>query len=437
MIFKYKAYNTDASLNFDINLEKNKNVYCFIGENAAGKTNLFENMAKSLIFSHSLFKNTDQHLYSKIFWKESIQENIKGLKLFLPALIFINDTEVKKDDSWQLTSFENIINYNLQFVFDKPVIFIGANNRGYTKNIDRKHIKVLGNYADSFNEAFLKTYNYINGNTVEDTDLAEWISSRLIINPSFVESTDDRTSEVNHCLALIDKLETNSDQKIRDLSEKEYCFSFSQGLLWLNNIPVNKLSTGYISILKIFQDIINNFSAWIRLQNSDLKEHNLNDFEAIVFIDELESHLHPKWQHKFIPLLKEFFPKITFYIATHSPVIISTTNEGEAYELVRDDFDVTAKKLGNPKEWYLADIFSQAFHVNLNKSISLSDTNDYSISHLLKKFSILVKNYAVNQDDRLKNEVEELYQKILPNLSSDDPRRRSLDSLRSLVNESN
>jgi len=39
MIFKYKAYNTDASLNFDINLEKNKNVYCFIGENAAGKTN--------------------------------------------------------------------------------------------------------------------------------------------------------------------------------------------------------------------------------------------------------------------------------------------------------------------------------------------------------------------------------------------------------------
>jgi len=437
MIFKYKAYNTDASLNFDINLEKNKNVYCFIGENAAGKTNLFENLAKSLIYSHSLFKNSDQYQYSNIFWKESIQEKIKDLKLFLPSLISINDSEVKKDDSWQVTYFENIKNYNLPFVFDKPVVFIGAKNRGYTNNINKKHIKVLGNYADSFNEAFLKTYNYIIGNSVEDTDLAEWISSRLIINPSFVDSSDDRSPEVNHCLALIDKLETKSNRKAINLSEKEHCFSFSQGLLWLNNIPVNKLSTGYISILKVFQDIINNFSAWIRLQNSDLKEHDIINFEAIVFIDELESHLHPKWQHRFIPLLKEFFPKITFYIATHSPVIVSTTNEGEAYELVRNDFDVTAKKLGNPKEWYLADIFSQAFHVNLNKSTSLTDTNKSNISQMLKSFSIMVKNYAINQDNRLKKEVEELYDKILPNLSSDDPRRRSLDSLRSLVNETN
>ena len=437
MIYKYKAYNTDASLNFDINLEKNKNVYCFIGENAAGKTNLFENLAKSLIYSHSLFKNSDQYQYSNIFWKESIQEKIKDLKLFLPSLISINDSEVKKDDSWQVTYFENIKNYNLPFVFDKPVVFIGAKNRGYTNNINKKHIKVLGNYADSFNEAFLKTYNYIIGNSVEDTDLAEWISSRLIINPSFVDSSDDRSPEVNHCLALIDKLETKSNRKAINLSEKEHCFSFSQGLLWLNNIPVNKLSTGYISILKVFQDIINNFSAWIRLQNSDLKEHDIINFEAIVFIDELESHLHPKWQHRFIPLLKEFFPKITFYIATHSPVIVSTTNEGEAYELVRNDFDVTAKKLGNPKEWYLADIFSQAFHVNLNKSTSLTDTNKSNISQMLKSFSIMVKNYAINQDNRLKKEVEELYDKILPNLSSDDPRRRSLDSLRSLVNETN
>jgi len=437
MIFKYKASNTDASLNFDINLEKNKNVYCFIGENAAGKTNLFENMAKSLIFSHSMFKNTNQYQYSNIFWKESIHEKLINLKFFLPSLIHINDTEVKKDESCGRSYFKDIQNYNLNFVCDKPVVFIGAKNRGYAKNINNKHIKVLGNYGDSFNESFFKTYNYIVGNPVEDTDLAEWISSRLIINPRFVEPTDNRASEVNHCLALIDKLESDTSQKISSFSEKEHCFTFSQGLLWLNNIPVHKLSTGYISIIKIFQDIINNFSAWTRLQNANFKTNNINDFEAIVFIDELESHLHPKWQHKFIPLLKEFFPKTTFYIATHSPVIISTTNEGEAYELVRDGVDVTSKKLGNPKEWYLADIFSQAFHVNLNKSMSLSGRDDSDISQMLKKFSILVKDYAVKKDNAIKKAAEELYEQILPSLSTDDPRRRSLDSLRSLVNEAN
>ncbi|TGO02944.1 hypothetical protein PN36_15570 [Candidatus Thiomargarita nelsonii] len=72
----------------------------------------------------------------------------------------------------------------------------------------------------------------------------------------------------------------------------------------------------------------------------------------MVFIDEIESHIHPKWQSRIISLLKESFPKTTFYIATHSPVIISMAEEGEAYELVKDGKKVTAHQLGNPKEWY-------------------------------------------------------------------------------------
>jgi predicted ATP-binding protein involved in virulence len=189
------------------------------------------------------------------------------------------------------------------------------------------------------------------------------------------------------------------------------------------------LSTGFVAIIKIFQEVIAGYGGWVGLHD----EKNIQHVDGVVFIDELESHLHPRWQHKFIPLLKEFFPNTTFYVATHSPLIVSTTDEGEAYELIREGDTVTAKKLGNPKEWYLADVFSQGFHVDSSEFPKGSDNRKASLAERLQKFSVLVKDYTKQKDEKLKDEIERLYQAILPSLVEDDPRRRSLDYLKGLV----
>jgi hypothetical protein len=38
MIYHFVAEQTEAGLDFDINLDKDKKVYCFIGDNAISKT---------------------------------------------------------------------------------------------------------------------------------------------------------------------------------------------------------------------------------------------------------------------------------------------------------------------------------------------------------------------------------------------------------------
>ena len=43
---------------------------------------------------------------------------------------------------------------------------------------------------------------------------------------------------------------------------------------------------------------------------------------GIVLIDEIELHLHPKWQQKIIRVLRKCFPNIQFIISTHSPQIL-------------------------------------------------------------------------------------------------------------------
>jgi predicted ATP-binding protein involved in virulence len=50
----------------------------------------------------------------------------------------------------------------------------------------------------------------------------------------------------------------------------------------------------------------------------------VNETEGVVLIDELDMHLHPKWQRHIINDLKLAFPKLQFIVTTHSPVIIQS-----------------------------------------------------------------------------------------------------------------
>ncbi|ELX8379847.1 retron Ec78 anti-phage system effector ATPase PtuA [Providencia vermicola] len=54
-----------------------------------------------------------------------------------------------------------------------------------------------------------------------------------------------------------------------------------------------------------------------------------NPFEGqgIVLIDELELHLHPKWQQDAIPNLTRIFPNLQFIVTTHSPIVLSTVDK--------------------------------------------------------------------------------------------------------------
>ncbi|MCP3874039.1 MAG: AAA family ATPase [Desulfobacteraceae bacterium] len=432
MIYHFVAEETEAGLDFEINLDKDKRIYCFIGDNAVGKTLMLENMAKSLLYCHTFFKKSKTHKYSGIFFETIIYDAIKDYLLPLASgNIILNQVKMKFKNQSGVIEFKELSNRHvpINVSIDKPIVFVGAKNRGYTKNIDKNHITILGNKIDRFLDAFIRSFNYMNGNSVEKTEIADWFNSRLIINPNFVPKNQNRVFEVETVLKLMQKLEPSLDLMTEKDGVTNFKIQFDEGKLYIDSVPIDKLSTGFVSIIKLFQEIIAAYGGWSGL----VDEKDLSHVEGIVFIDEIESHIHPKWQSRIISLLQESFPKTTFYIATHSPVIISMTDEGSAYELLREGKKVTCSKLGNPKEWYLADVFASAFHVDFTKSIVISENEGSNLIQMLKNFSIKVKDYVNNQDENLKREAEILYQKILPSLAKDDARRRSLDSLRSLL----
>jgi predicted ATP-binding protein involved in virulence len=63
----------------------------------------------------------------------------------------------------------------------------------------------------------------------------------------------------------------------------------------------------------------------------------VEDLQGIVLIDELEAHLHPKWQREFPTLLKTYLPKVQFIVSTHSPMIVLGMPENTCYFHVQKD----------------------------------------------------------------------------------------------------
>ena len=364
MINKFKTEELGIGFDFDVEFEENQKVNCIIGKNGIGKTQLLENIAKSLIYTHSIFSNDVNYKYNGLFYQKIINDKIKNLDLQLPLGININNIEIKNkiNQKWKVAYFHHIPkNRNNQFIFDKPLVFIGAKNRGFTKNINPENIKILGNGNDRFVESIERTMRYINSYGLENEEIANWFVARLIINPNFVYAEQDKSNEVITVLKLIEKIEP-SLQLIVEKADGGNSISmlYHEGQLLFNGIPLNKLSTGFVSIVKIFQEIVAGFGGWSNLEDLSL-------VDSVVFIDEIEAHLHISWQTKIINILKDFFSNTTFYITTHSPLVLAGLKDGEAYELYKEENLIKSKAITNVDNYALNDIVNEFFGVDLNK----------------------------------------------------------------------
>ena len=68
--------------------------------------------------------------------------------------------------------------------------------------------------------------------------------------------------------------------------------------------------------------------------NTQINEYTyIADIEGIVLIDEPEAHLHIKLQKKIMPILTQFFPRIQFIVATHSPFILNSLSNSVIYDI--------------------------------------------------------------------------------------------------------
>ena len=84
---------------------------------------------------------------------------------------------------------------------------------------------------------------------------------------------------------------------------------------------------------------------------------------GVVLIDEIELHLHPKWQHRVLTQLQSTFPNCQFIVSTHSPVVLSHAENGTALLLRRTSAGIRPQELdpfGRDAGDLLEDVFGRS-----------------------------------------------------------------------------
>lgn len=95
-------------------------------------------------------------------------------------------------------------------------------------------------------------------------------------------------------------------------------------------LPAAWLSQGYQSLIAWLADVVGQ----ILLEAGAPVE--AAEMEGTVLVDEIDLHLHPTWQLRLIPALKQVFPRLQFIATTHSPMVLPALAAEEIYLLSQD-----------------------------------------------------------------------------------------------------
>lgn len=113
--------------------------------------------------------------------------------------------------------------------------------------------------------------------------------------------------------------------KTIDKEKKQLIFSTPDG-----EIPLNQLSDGYQNVSAWVGDLMYRISENFKNFSEPLKARGL------LLIDEIDLHLHPKWQRQLHAFLLNKLPNFQVIATTHSPLTAQQADENELYALRRE-----------------------------------------------------------------------------------------------------
>ena len=266
----------------NISLEKSHEVY-FLGENGDGKTIIL--MALFLAFNGYRVKN-----------EMDVDDVSSALSILQKANADLELIGI--DDSSQYYS------PNLNNLFDNIYAYGTHRGRCGLKKTEK----------NGFMSLFNKDQELINPELwIKDLVLEEKNNSNKLRI-----SKDALSKVINTLLDRDVKIKLSGSQVM--FIEKGYEETFDE------------LSEGYRTVIIFMCDLLS------RLIKNNPKSKDIFKTKAVVLIDEIDEHLHLKWQRVIVRKLRTIFPNIQFIMTTHSPTIIQgASDDAIIYRVYRND----------------------------------------------------------------------------------------------------
>ena len=101
-------------------------------------------------------------------------------------------------------------------------------------------------------------------------------------------------------------------------------------------LPLSMLSDGVRTMLALVADVARRCASL----NPQLSDRAAIETPGILIVDEVDMHLHPRWQQQVLGLLQDAFPALQIIVSTHSPHVLSTVEKSSIRVLHISNGDV-------------------------------------------------------------------------------------------------
>lgn len=350
-----------------------------IGGNGEGKTTIAHAIAKTLswvtasiikeggagqrVSNQSDIRNDSQQLFADVILDFSFGKGLKRItgRLSRAAL----GAENKRDS--EIKELKNIANVwrvvNAKHMVNLPLFAFYSVERSYPldkkSNKTDKEISFLReNRFDAYNDAlagagkfehFVEWFIGLHKKTVNDQfgsiekliqqveGLKKSIDSGIDSLKPLFDDAQKQLNEAQLTQRLAKDQHTLTDLQRKEIVVKAICDVIpSVSDIWVETksgidtimvrndgilIKLAQLSDGQ----RVFVALVSDLVRRLVLLNPTLD--NPLHGQGIVLIDEIELHLHPKWQQDVVLDLQNTFPNIQFIVTTHSPQVLSTVDK--------------------------------------------------------------------------------------------------------------
>lgn len=119
-------------------------------------------------------------------------------------------------------------------------------------------------------------------------------------------------------------------------------------------VSIHQLNLGYKTMVAWMVDLAARMFKRYPESDNPLKE------PAIVLVDEIDLHMHPKWQRKIFDYLSDIFPATQFIVTAHSPLIVQSAPKDANIVVLRKEGDhvIIDNDVKSVQTWRLDQILS-------------------------------------------------------------------------------
>lgn len=202
----------------------------------------------------------------------------------------------------------------------------------------------------------------------------------------------------------------------KEIDRKERVLIFTENG---KHLPLKALSDGYQNMAALIGDLLAKWSETFSWGANESRYenfpedffNNITDNQGLILIDEIDLHLHPKWQRALLDFLSKELPSFQIIATTHSPLTAQQAGEGELFTLKKDE-NGKVEILpfhGSPDKLLLSDLLTA------KDAFGLDTTESLKVENLKNRYRELKSNTQRSENEEVELQKIQDYLQIIPN----------------------